>query len=322
MLARPIFITSFFMLCLITAQSQNAIVKKDSFYSPSVQLQLKYSVILPAEYYKKSKQRYPVAYLLHGHTGNYTSWITYAKLPTQLATQYNCIIILPDGGNSWYVNWSGQTDGKPHLWEDMLVKDLIPEVDKKFRTVNDKKHRAIGGLSMGGFGAISIGLKNSNLFGFVFSSAGALNFCHDIKSEMQRDTLDWNSPQLWSDDKKVVDSKGFSNAKERTPQGLVFKTKEDADKYDPFLLLQKIDSASLPYMHIDCGNRDYHLKAALRFIEEVKQKTQAYSFSIMPGVHQVPYWEQSIVHTFLVMRQQGFLNKEKLSSSSIKKLEK
>jgi S-formylglutathione hydrolase FrmB len=219
------------MLCLIQAQSQNPVVKKDSFYSPSVQLQLKYSVILPAGYYKKSKQRCPVVYLLHGHTGNYTSWITYAKLPAQLTTEYNCIIILPDAGNSWYVNWSGQTDGKLHLWEDMLVKDLIPEVDKKYRTIGDKTGRAIGGLSMGGFGALAVGLKNPTLFRFVFSSAGAINFCLNIKNEMKRDTLDWNSPQLWSDGDKKIDVQNFSTQGERTPQGLVFKTATDADAY-------------------------------------------------------------------------------------------
>ena len=295
-----------FFAYLFNANGQTSIVKVDSFYSPSVQLQLKYTAILPANYYS-SKKTFPVVYLLHGHTGNYTSWISYAQLSIQLATTYNCIILLPDGGNSWYVNWSGQTDDKLHKWEDMIVKDLIPVVDAKLRTLNDKKSRFIGGLSMGGFGALSTGLKNSAFFGFVFSSAGAINFCKNIKEEMARDTLDWNSPQLWSDGDRKIDVKNFSTQQERTPKGLVFKTAADADVYDPYIVLEKADTATLPFIHIDVGNKDYFLKDAYQFIEKVKSKTKRYSFQTFTGEHEVPYWQQAIEHTFLIMKQQGYL---------------
>lgn len=96
-------------LFIVEINAQPTVVKADSFYSSSVQLQLKYTIILPANY-GNTKKHYPVVYILHGHSGNYTSWITYAQLPIKLATQYECIIILPDAGNSWYINWTGQTD--------------------------------------------------------------------------------------------------------------------------------------------------------------------------------------------------------------------
>lgn len=284
--------------------AQQSQIVTDSFYSPSVALQLKYTVVLPANYKQSEKQDYPVVYLLHGHTGNYTSWITYAKLPVELTTQYNCIIILPDAGNSFYVNWTGQTDGKPHRWQDMIVKDLLPDAEKKYRISKNKSARSIGGLSMGGYGALAIGLKNPQLFGFVFSSAGAIDFCKYIKEEFAKDTLDWNSPVLWSEDKKTVNSKNFSNWKERTPQGLVFKTPADADALDPYILLDKADTSLLPFIHIDCGNKDYHLKAAMSFAEALKKKTNKYSLLIMPGNHEVPYWEQAVRHSFMLIMQQ------------------
>jgi putative tributyrin esterase len=300
MFIRTILIGFYFLSFVVGANSQPAISKIDSFYSPSVQLTLKYTAILPANYYKVKKQ-YPVVYLLHGHTGNYTSWISYAQLPAQLATQYNCIIVLPDGGNSWYVNWTGQTDGKPHLWENMMVKDLVPHIDKNYRTINNKTGRAIGGLSMGGFGALAIGLKNHSQFGFVFSSAGAINFCENIKSEMVRDTLDWNSPQLWSDGDRTIDVTNFSTQLQRTPKGLVFKTAADADVYDPYVLLKHIDSASLPFIHIDCGSKDGFLKEAYEFVALLDKKTKHYSFVVLPGEHEVPYWAQAIEHTFDIL---------------------
>jgi S-formylglutathione hydrolase FrmB len=292
--------------CAYSTFAQSKVIT-DSFYSPSVQLQLKYTVVLPANY-QHSNQSYPVVYLLHGHTGNYTSWITYAKLPIELATQYNCIIILPDAGNSWYVNWTGQTDSKPHRWHDMVVKDLLPDAETKYRITNKKSERSIGGLSMGGYGALTIGLKNPHLFGFVFSSAGAIDFCQYIKEEFVKDTLDWNSPVLWSEDKKTVNSSHFSTWKERTPQGLVFKTPADADAFDPYSLLENTDSTLLPFIHIDCGNKDYHLKAAMRFTDALKKKTNKYSLLIMPGNHDVPYWEQAVKYTFLNMQEQNVLN--------------
>ncbi|MBX2915805.1 MAG: hypothetical protein KF856_11105 [Cyclobacteriaceae bacterium] len=307
MASKTTLITAILLLLLcISALAQRAIVLSESFYSASVQLKLKYTVVLPESYENIETERYTVVYLLHGHTGNYTSWITYAQLPIELANQYNCIIILPDGGNSWYVNWSGQTDGKPHQWENMLVKDLIPDVDKKYRTINKKSGRALGGLSMGGFGALAVGLKNPDMFGFIFSSAGAINFCKNIKQELARDTVDWNSPQLWSDDKKVVDITGFSNAKERTPQGFVFKTYADVDRYDPYTLFQKIDTASLPHIHLDCGNQDDFQHDAYEFLQQVKLRTSRYSFISLPGGHDVPYWRESIQHTFLVMHHIKF----------------
>jgi putative tributyrin esterase len=301
-LSKRSIIGIYLLLLTCNVKAQTVPTQIDSFYSPAVQLKLKYTVVLPANY-NREKNKYPVVYILHGHTGNYTSWISYAQLPIQLATQYNCIIILPDGGNSWYVNWTGQTDGKPHLWEDMLVKDLVPHIDKNYRTINNKTGRAIGGLSMGGFGALAVGLKNADEFGFVFSSAGAINFCENIKNEMARDTLDWNSPQLWSDGDKTIDVKNFSTQQQRTPQGLVFKTPADADAYNPYVLLKHIDTTKLPYIHIDCGNADDFLKDANQFVAQLQLKTAHYSFVVLPGAHEVPYWKNAIEHTFSIMHQ-------------------
>jgi putative tributyrin esterase len=300
-LKKLLFISIFFFATL-WLNAQKSILETHSFYSPAVQIQLKCSVVLPANYYQ-SKRYYPVVYLLHGHTGNYKSWITYAQLPLSLATQYNMIIVLPDAGNSWYVNWTGSTDGKPHRWEDMIVNDLIPGIDKQYRTVKSRQGRSIGGLSMGGFGALSLGLKNLRLFGFVFSSAGAINFCRNVKEQMQKDTVDWNSPQLWSNDPKIVDIPGFSDANERTPKGYIFNTPTDADNYDPYTLLSQSDSLLLPFVHIDCGNADEFINDAKTFIDSLDRKTKAYSFTMLPGSHDAPYWKSAIEHTFMIYKQ-------------------
>ena len=128
--------------------------------------------------------------------------------------------------------------------------------------------------------------------GFVFSSAGAINFCQNIKREMARDTLDWNSCERWSEGDRVIDVSGFSTQRERTPAGLVFKTSAVADQFDPYLLLEKQDAKNLPYLHLDCGLKDDFLTEAQQFGELIRKKSPRYSFLQMPGAHEVPYWQQ------------------------------
>ena len=71
---------------------------------------------------------------------------------------------MPDAGNSWYVNWAPNTDGRPNNWEDHIVQDVVNHVDWNFRTIVRREGRAIAGLSMGGFGAITLGLRNPEMF--------------------------------------------------------------------------------------------------------------------------------------------------------------
>lgn len=85
-----------------------------SYRSPATGLTLRATVLLPDSYQTQPTKRYPVFYLLHGHTGNFTSWLNYARFPPRYADDYQTIVVLADGGNSFYVNWDGQTDGKTH----------------------------------------------------------------------------------------------------------------------------------------------------------------------------------------------------------------
>ncbi len=297
-----IFYAFSFLFLTATGIAQTETIRIDSFYSPSVELTLKYTVILPENYDEDNSKKYPSMYLLHGHTGNYTSWLTYAELNPKWATDFQTIIILPDGGNSWYVNWSGQTDNKPHKWEDMLVKDLIPDVAKKYRITNTKETTSIGGLSMGGYGALAVGLRNPELFGAIFSVSGAIDFSKNIQSEFERDTLDWNSPMLWSGGKKVIDVLNFSTQKERTPEGLVFKLPKQAIDHDPYFLLSTIEPQQMPYVMIVCGLGDDFLTDARNFKNSIKNHSKNFAYIEMPGEHEVPFWKNALELIFPMLQ--------------------
>ena len=84
------------------------------FDAPSVgRTNMKYNIILPAGY-EKSDEQYPVLYLLHGGDGDYGNW-AHMRVP-EYAARYEMIVVMPDAGNSCYVNWVQSEDGQKYDW--------------------------------------------------------------------------------------------------------------------------------------------------------------------------------------------------------------
>lgn len=127
---------------------------------------VKYSIYLPPDYYT-SNRRYPVLYLLHGYGDNETSWIQFgeadriADMGIKEGEWPPMIIVMPNGGGSWFVN---DYQNKVR-YEDMFVQELIPHIDTMFRTRTQREFRALSGLSMGGFGSLTLAMHHPELFG-------------------------------------------------------------------------------------------------------------------------------------------------------------
>src|SRR2546423_2229183 len=92
------------------------------------------------------------------------------------AAHHKIIIVMPDGSKSFYVNSAADPRAK---FEDFIVKDLIVYVDSHYRTVPLPRARAVAGLSMGGYGALFLGLKDYKKFSAVGSFSGAVALAHD-----------------------------------------------------------------------------------------------------------------------------------------------
>jgi S-formylglutathione hydrolase FrmB len=124
-------------------------------------------------------KRYPVLYLLHGSPGTDIDWTTGGKAnesaDTLIATKEipELIMVFPDGNGRPKVTseWANSFDHR-QLIETYVVNDLVQYVDQHYRTIPDPAHRAIGGLSMGGFGAMNIAEQHPNVFGSVISLGG------------------------------------------------------------------------------------------------------------------------------------------------------
>jgi S-formylglutathione hydrolase FrmB len=146
-------------------------VREVKFYSEAVQQNMVINILLPKDY-EQSNSRYPVLYLCHGLTSNYHEF-EYVGVPEYL-NRFNMIVVMVDVGNSWYVNWATSEGNKQNNFADLVCVDIINYVDKHYRTIAERKGRAINGISMGGFGAISLGLSHPQLFCSIGSHSGAL----------------------------------------------------------------------------------------------------------------------------------------------------
>lgn len=138
-----------------------------SFRSAALGRTMQYWIYLPPNY-RATSQRYPVLYMLHGLYGNDQQWkdmglFEQADSLIRARQIAPLIIVTPQGDNGY---WMNQADDGPR-WADYVTHDLLAHIDQTYRTLPDAPHRAIGGLSMGGHGAIQLALNNPGLFSVV-----------------------------------------------------------------------------------------------------------------------------------------------------------
>lgn len=138
------------------------LVEGESLQSQVFGQAVKYSVLLPADY-KTSGISYPVVYLLHGFGDNYTTWSKGGNIQyfaDNTADIQPMIYVMPDGYNSYYVNnFNGA-----NRYMQMFTTELVPEIDKIYRTKKEASKRAVMGYSMGGYGALILPAKNPDVF--------------------------------------------------------------------------------------------------------------------------------------------------------------
>jgi S-formylglutathione hydrolase FrmB len=131
-------------------------------------------VLLPAGYRADPSRRYPVLYLLHGAQGDERSWTQYGDAEA-ITAGAPMIVVMPDGGTGgWYTDWyQGDRPVRPR-WETYHVGELVPWVDATHRTIAARRGRAVAGLSMGGYGALSYAARHPGTFAAAASFSGAL----------------------------------------------------------------------------------------------------------------------------------------------------
>jgi S-formylglutathione hydrolase FrmB len=279
------------------------------FFSPAVNRTMKFDVVLPFGY-EQSTDRYPVLYLLHGFMQNYTVWGRNLGASYYARSLPGLILVLPDGGNSWFVNYASSAGDAENNWEDHIVEDVISYVDDNFRTVPRREGRAIAGLSMGGFGAFSIALRHPDMFVSMGSTSGALSHARTAAEALSRGVQSGQaqrSPQMQSqiaqaDEfiSRIIDIPGFSTQDERTPDGIAFATAEQAQAVDPFAILYNVPKSQLPHIYIDSGTEDALINDAREFMQILMVNDVPFDFMQAKGRHNSEYWRRSIGHMMTI----------------------
>jgi len=273
-----------------------------SFEALSIGRETKYMIILP-DGYDESEDRYPVIYLLHGFSQNYTVW-PMMGVANYLDTYDDMIIVMPDVGNSWYINWAESDGDELNNWEDFIIYDLVHNVDQSFRTYAGREGRAISGLSMGGYGAMVLGLRHPEMFCSIASHSGALGYARNAREALESGAEPMRSVAPAPDDNpkdsnvpEFIAISGFTRQHERYPNGAAFLTVDDCNQYDPFFLIQKIPQKLLPHIYLDCGLDDGLLNVSQEFAMQMMQQSLPFTYGQSPGEHRPSYWGREVAQS-------------------------
>jgi S-formylglutathione hydrolase FrmB len=258
---------AFTILSLYFAQKvEAAIVDTVETYSASMKKTIKAVVIRPDDYATASA--FPVVYLLHGYSGNYSDWIIKAKGFEKAVDLYQMIIVCPDGNNSWY--WDSPVDPN-YKYETYVSMELVNWVDGKYKTIKGRNGRGITGLSMGGHGALYLALKHQDVFGTAGSMSGGV----DIRP----------FPNNWDMALRL---------------GTYSEHPENWEKYTVINMLHLLKPNSLALI-IDCGTEDFFYKVNENLHEQLLYRNIPHDYITRPGAHNWNYWTNSIQYQLLFM---------------------
>lgn len=250
-----------------TVGPPQVVVRDEAVDSPALGRPLKYRIALPPGYEQQAR-RYATLYLLHGLTGASGDWEGRTDLARYLR-DYALIVVMPDAGNSWYVD---AADGRSGRYETAVGLDLVNAVDARYRTIDAPYARAMAGLSMGGYGALKFALNYPQRFAFAGSFSGALGAAH------VPGYADKMGPPLRDEFERFF---GPPDSATRASN-------------DVYALAEKGDPARLPFLYLDCGTEDGLLDSNREFVRLLQSRGIAYEYRELPGAHTWDYWNRQV----------------------------
>ncbi len=253
------------LIALGTTGLHAAEVDTVSVFSQAMNKSIKTVVIIPDDH--ANRGALPVVYLLHGYSGNHADWVNKAPEIKVLSDQYGLMIVCPDGGySSWY--WDSPVDSS-FQYERFVSEELVDWVDGNYHTIQDRKGRAITGLSMGGHGALYLAFKHPDVYGAAGSTAGGV----DIRA----------FPLNWDMAKRLG---SYSEHPERW------------DAHTVMNLLHRLTPDTLSLI-IDCGTDDFFYRVNEKLHQELLYRNISHTYQTGPGAHNWTYWQRAIRYQLL-----------------------
>ena len=238
-----------------------------NFRSAALEREMPYRVFLPTKIL--AGQKLPVVYLLHGNGGSLRNWSDYSNVSRYAAL--GLILVMAEGNSSYFMNAVEKPKDK---YEDYLVQDLIGDVESRFPVKPGRANRAIVGVSMGGFAAVTLALRQPDMFGF----AGAISPAIDVPERQ----FTWRRASQWLGFRSIFGPWGSA----------------ERDARDPFVLLRSAKPESTPYIYLTAGEQEPLREPIERFAARLQVRGVAYEFHTKPGGHDWAEWDEQIPGCF------------------------
>jgi putative tributyrin esterase len=325
-LVRPLALVIGWLLVLVLAlvlASANALaaqpatprgaLRADTVWSQSLGIRKRLLTYLPPSYVRDTSRRFPVLFYLHGLYGNEDNWLQQARLDQVMDSLIasglpEAIVVMPDGDDSWYTTWATLPNAAacardtaraepaasycvpwPH-YDDYVARDLVAHVDSAYRTLADPGHRGIAGLSMGGFGAVTLALRYPDVFSAAASHSGVL-------APALLGPRPFTAPPVWASTPEELQQaagaryRWFSEAFGRDTIGWYAR--------DPSHLVQRLVTAgtAVPALFLDCGRGDAFLDQNRAFVATLSSLGLSHRYDEPEGGHTWTYWRARLPHS-------------------------
>jgi putative tributyrin esterase len=226
------------------------------WHSPTLQLKVSTNILVP----DLGEGPFPVFYLLHGLSDDHTIWMRFTRLEVY-ARNLPLIIVMPQGFRSFYTSHHEGPDFAAYI-----ARDLPNFIERHFRARSDRAGRCIGGLSMGGYGALRIGLGFPDRYVSANSHSGAF--------------------RLLPREGGPVSMNEFRNIFGPNPTDTLHDIRHLAR-----LAQQRRE---LPRLLIDCGIEDHLIENNRALHADLDRLKVPHEYREFPGAHNWDYWDEHI----------------------------
>ena len=271
-------LTSIILLLAVTLMAQAQPLRQRTITTHSVTSavlgeEVAYNLYLPAGYDSASADRYPVIYLLHGLYGTHVDWAGKGHMKDVVdeliadGELVPVVIVMPDAGDpDVHNNWNGYFNMPGHPYEDFFFGEFMPAVEREWKIVGDKRHRAIMGLSMGGGGSTVYAQHHPDLFGSCYSMSG------------------------WLDE---------AEQPEDMPKDKLYIVRQSVHEHSAIEFVANASPETLEQLRtvkwfFDCGDDDFILDLTLKMYQTMRARRVPAELRVRDGWHSWEYWHTAL----------------------------
>ena len=256
---------------------QQSKVITDSMYSETLKAWRAYNVFVPRSFEQDKDRQYPVLYLLHGMWGTNKDWDGRGHVKDVMdqlvASGEACemIIVMPNAGGVVGKEWNGYFNMKGWPYEDFFFNELMPKVEKQYRVIGDKQHRAVAGLSMGGGGSTSYAERHTDKFGACYAMSALMELPQYTPEQERNTDLESMEGQLYLTVRQLGCTKYVREASDDVKQQL-----------------------RTVNWFVDCGDDDFLLDRNLEFFQAMREAHIPCQLRVRDGGHTWEYWHSAL----------------------------